>query len=113
MTAITNNSHSFFDYVYTGAVKGLSCGLGLTALGAIPVAIHVPLELVHRAVGFEPKWPMFEGDCNLVQFRGLSLCAQPAISLSNFSIGVVTATTVIGAVIGAVAYPILELDSNG
>ena len=73
---------------------------GITAATLIvPVALMFNFfEVMHRAAGGEPKWPMNLGEeCKLPQFKDLSWCRDPEESQIYFT------TVVCGLVIGGAA----------
>lgn len=93
----------------TGAKYGLiSGGVVVTAATAVGLEFYI-LETALRALGFSPKWPLDEKDCELEQFRHLSTCngalgsVQKPISQITWVPAVLSTTTVVGATVGAVA----------
>lgn len=101
------NSHSIFDYIYretrNGAVKGALAGVSFVSATAATGVFHGILERGSRVIGNEPKWPIFEEDCQLEQFRNLSTCANPSLSFTSFTAYVVGTTTLCGMAIGAIS----------
>lgn len=111
MPAITTTSSIplILQHTYQGAQDGAFIGAGI---GASIVSVTLAngifqgvLEEGSRAIGNEPKWPLFEGDCQLEQFRDMSMCTNPPLLTSFTSLTVcVFGTTIIGGIlIGAVS----------
>lgn len=103
------NSNSILTNAYqgarNGAVKGALAGVSVVSATLAAVGGCNLLEIGNRAIGNEPKWPLFEGDCQLQQFRDLSVCTKPAFfdSFTFFATSVIGTTTVCGTVAGAVS----------
>lgn len=105
MTAITN---TILGNAYQGSLNGALFGAkvgtaAVTALVGVGI-FHAMLEKETRVMGNEPKWAIFEGDCQLPQFRNLNECTHPVlVSFPVFTFFVVAGATASGAVIGAVS----------
>jgi len=111
MTAITNSSSIplILQHAYQGARNGAGVGaLVGTSIVSVTLASGVfqgLLEKGNRAIGNEPKWPLFEGDCQLEQFRDVSICTdQPLFdSFTSLTVYVIGVTTIGGMLFGAVS----------
>lgn len=105
MTAITNDKYRslIFKEASQGAAIGAQVGTVLVC-GTVSMGLfHQLLEAGNRAIGNEPKWPFFEGDCQMPQLRNIPMCTQEPYSFLSFTACVIGASTVCGMVVGAVS----------
>lgn len=95
--------------MYQGARSGAANG---AMLGATAAATVVPtgfmqayFERLSRDHGSDPRWPFFENDCSLPQFRDVTMCTtQPLFaSFTSLTISFVGASTLCGMAYGAVS----------
>jgi hypothetical protein len=106
---IHKSQKSILEDMYQGAREGAATGAFLGAgIVAATMAVgtqHALMETTVRAMGFEPRQPLFEGDCQLEQFRNVAMCTTPPLfsSFSSFAAYTVSATTLAGMAIGAVS----------
>ena len=93
--------YNVLDGARHGAVVGATIGMGIVGSVVGLGLVFYGLEAGNRHLGFEPKWPVFKGDCQLDQFRSLSFCTTPPIPFPTFTI--IAGTTMCGIVAGAIS----------
>lgn len=100
---------SFLGSIYQGATNGATEGaiFGAKLIGGTLgyAGLSGSLETGFRAVGGDPRWPMFEGDCQSQQFRDLPVCTNEPMfqSFTSLSIFVIVASTLAGSLIGGIS----------
>lgn len=87
--------------VLEGAGRGAYYGAGLVSLFAGGAIFQSALEKGSRAFGFEPRWPFFEGDCQMERFRDSTFCTSSPLSQGSV-VALISATLAGGAVVGAI-----------
>src|ERR1043166_1635274 len=104
-SSVTSNPTvvDFCKDVREGAIKGATYGAGAgIALNATTIGMAISfkgLETLQRASGGEPKWPMFDGDCELTVFKDLPQCNGTAYEMGM--IFIFSMATLTGSAIGA------------
>jgi hypothetical protein len=86
-----------------GAKNGAIAGVIAVVLLIIIVVQQVMWEKTVRGMGFEPRWPIDENECQLPQFRNHSMCTQSSLldSRVTFSIIMMAFATTGGMLYGA------------
>lgn len=87
-----------------GAANGAMSGSSLIALTCVVSTYYACSEQINRMIGNAPQVPMFEGDCQLEQFRNSPTCTSSPVfeSYTSLTIYVIGTTTLIGMIAGGV-----------
>jgi hypothetical protein len=117
-TRTISNSNPILDSIYQGALygalggmsvvlaKGAQIGVSVVFSTAVTGVFYTALEKGNRLMRNEPIWPIFEGDCQLEQFRDLPTCTNPPLvdpfaSFTVYAVSIPIIFGIAGAVYGA------------
>lgn len=87
---------------WDGALKGMAAGGAIVGLTDLYGLTHIALETIHRAKGGKPVAPVLAGDCQLPQFSHASSCDQKSGAKQMFTVSVLGACMVVGAISGGI-----------
>lgn len=108
-SATDSTKPTFLQDLYQSAQdsagQGAMLGKGFVTISLIFGAFQAGLEKLNRAYGSGPKWPLFDGDCQMEQFAQTTICTQPPLfkSLTEFGVYTVGAFALAGMTIGAIS----------